>query len=176
MKSIKTYPNILWLILNLSFLSFFGMMILVCFEWIFELIGYFKNSQENKIGMIFLLLFITPLFIYYYYQLSNQFIFIKINPNQIVIYQLLKLKVKKINVEEIRGYSKSVMAYGTAPTYNSKSIVIYTENNNQFEIIKIFNLNFSAFENELKKTDIKYLGQESYSTEKMYKRKYKYVK
>lgn len=153
------------------------MLILVCLEWIFEFIGFFKNSGENKIGMIFLLLFVTFIFLYFYYQLANNFTFAKINSREIIIFQLLKLKVEKLKFVEIYGYSKSEISYGRIPlNYCSKSIIVYSEENNQFEIIKIFNLNFENFERELQKTEIKYLGKEQYEMEKIYKRKYKYVR
>jgi len=175
--TIKTFPNLLWLFLNLVFLSFFGIMILVCLEWIFDFIAFFKNSNENKIGMIVLLFFVSLLFLYYYYQLSNNFTFAKINSNGIVLYQLLKLKIKKLSFEEISGYSKSIISYGRVPlNFTSKSIIIYSKRNEQFELIKIFNLNFENFEKEFRKTEIKYFGKEAYQTEKIYKRKYKYLK
>ena len=177
MKSIKTYPNLLWLTINLMFLSIFGILILVCLEWIFEFIGFFKNSNGNKIGMLFLLLFISSIFLYFYYQLANHFTLAKINSSEIIIFQLLKLKIKKLKFSEIYGYSKSEVSYGRVPlNYCSKSLIIYSAENNQFEIIKIFNLNFENFETALKKTKITYLGKEQYEIERIYKRKYKYVK
>lgn len=177
MNTIKTFPNLLWLLLNLIFLSFFGIMILVCLEWIFEIKGFFKYNSENKTGMIFLLIFVSLIFLYFYYQISNHFTFAKINSSGIVIFQLLKVKIMKFNFEEINGYSKSEISYGRVPlNYTSKSIIIYTKRNNQFELIKIFNLNFENFAKEIKKQEIKYFGKEQHQTEKIYKRKYKYVK
>jgi hypothetical protein len=177
MKSVKTYPNILWFLINLMFLSIFGILILVCLEWIFEFIGFFKNSSENKIGMLCLLLFVSSVFIYFYYQLANQFTFAKIGSGEIIIFLLLKVKIRKLKFTEIYGYSKSEISYGRVPlNYCSKSLIIYTAENNQFEIIKIFNLNFDNFEKALKKTEITYLGKEQYEFEKIYKRKYKYRK
>ena len=177
MKTVKTFPNLLWLLLNLAFLSFFGLMIFVCLEWIFEFKGFFKNNSENKIGMIFLLIFVSLIFLYFYYQLSNHYTFAKISSSGIVIFQLLKLKIEKLSFEEINGYSKSEISYGRVPlNYTSKSIIIYSKRYNQFELIKIFNLNFENFEKEFMKAEIKYLGKEQYQTEKIYKRKYKYVK
>lgn len=176
MKSIKTYPNIFWVTANLIFLSFFGMLILVCLEWIFEFNTFFKNRNENKFGMTFLLVFVLSIFLYFYHQLSNQFIFAKLKSNEITIFQLLKLKIKKLNFREIRGYSKSEISYGRIPAnFCSKSIVIYT-NETQFELIKIFNFNFYTFENELRKTDIQYFGKEPYQIENIYKRKYRFIK
>lgn len=161
--------------LNLVILFLFGILISVCLEWIFEFSGYFKNNSGNKIGMVILLFFVSSVFLYFYYQLSNQFTFAKINSNGLVVFQLLKLKISKLNFEEINGYSKSEISYGRVPlNYCSKSIIIYSKNNNQFELIKIFNLNFENFEKELKKVEIKYLGKEQYQIEKIYKRKYKY--
>jgi hypothetical protein len=176
MKTIKTFPNLLWLLINLFFLSFFGIIILVCLEWIFEFKGFFRNSNDNKIGMLLLLILISPIFLYFYYQLSNQFTFAKISSSEIVIFQLMKLKIKTLRFEEINGYSKSKISYGKIPlNYNSKSIVIYSKNDNQFELIKIFNLNFEIFEDKLKQTKIKYFGNEQYQTKKIFKRKYKFV-
>lgn len=177
MKSIKTYPNIFWITINLAILSFFGTGILVCLEWIFEFVGFFKNSSENKIGMVFLLLFVTSIFLLFYYQISNQFTFVKINSSEIVIFQLLKLKIEKLKFDEIYGYSKSEMSYGKVPlNYCSKSLILYSKENNQYEIIKIYNFNFDTFEKELKKMQLKYLGKEQYQSKGFYKRKYKYVK
>jgi hypothetical protein len=177
MKTVNTFPNLLWLFLNLVFLLFLGIMILICLEWVFEFKGFFKNNDENKIGMIFLLIFVSLIFLYFYYQLSNQFIFAKISSNGIVIYQLLKLKVEKLSFEDVNGYSKSEISYGRVPlNFTSKSIIIYSKRNNQFEIIKLFNLNYENFKSELKNIESEYLGKEPYQTEKIYKRKYKYTK
>lgn len=177
MKSVKTYPNLLWFFINLMFLSIFGILILVGLEWIFEFIGFFKNNNENKIGMLFLLFFVSLIFVYFYYQLANQFTFVTINSSEIMIFQLLKLKIVKLTFSEIYGYSKSEISYGKVPlNYCSKSLILYSAANTQFEIIKIFNLNFENFERAIKKTEITYLGKEQYEFEKIYKRKYKYLK
>lgn len=177
MKSTKTYPNILWLTINFMFLTIFGILILVCLEWIFEFIGFFKNSNQNKIGMLILLFLVSSIFLYLYYQLANHFTFAKINSSEITLFQLLKLKILKLKFSEIYGYSKSEISYGRVPlNYCSKSLIIYSIKNNPFEIIKLFNVNFENFETALKKTEITYLGKEQYEFEKMYKRKFKYVK
>ena len=127
--------------------------------------------------MLFLLVFVSLIFLYFYYQLANHFTFAKINSSDIIIFQLLKFKIVKLKFTEIYGYSKSEISYGRVPlNYYSKSLIIYSAENNQFEIIKIFNLNLENFEEALKKTEIIYLGKEQYKFEKIYKRKYKYVK
>jgi hypothetical protein len=177
MKSIKTFPNLLWLLLNLMFLSIFGILALLCLEWIFEFIGYFKNSNENKVGMFCLLVFTASILIYFYYQIANQFTFAKIDSDEIIIYQLLKFNIRKLKFTEIYGYSNSEISYGRVPlNFCSKSLVIYATDNNQFEIIKLYNINFDYFKMALKEKEIEYLGKEQYEFEKIYKRKYKFKK
>ncbi|KGO85650.1 hypothetical protein [Flavobacterium suncheonense] len=175
MRTIRTYPNIFWLTINLFILTFFGFMILVCLEWLFEFIGFFKHNNE-KVGMFFLLLFVTIFFSYFYYQVSNQFTFAKLDSDGIKIFQLLKLKIKNLSFENIKGYSNSEVSYGRVPlNYTSKTIIIYLKNNEErpFELIKLFNFNFKNFTSEIKKTNIIYLGKEPYQPG-IYKRKYKF--
>lgn len=126
--------------------------------------------------MLFLLPFATSIFLVFYYQISNHFTFAKINSGEIIIFQLLKLKIKKLKFEEINGYSKSEISYGTVPlNYTSESLILYSTKNSQYEIIKLYNFNFETFEKEFKKTQVKYLGKEQYQSKGLYKRKYKYV-
>ncbi|WP_264550164.1 hypothetical protein [Flavobacterium sp. N2820] len=173
MKSIKTYPNIFWLIINLTILSFFGMMILVCLEWIFEFNHFFINSRDGKFVMFLLLLFASSFFAALYYKLSNEFTFAILNSEKIKIFQLLKFKILTLKYNEIKGYSNSEIYYGRVPLhFVSKSIIIYSEKN-QFELIKLFNFNFEIFKNEMKKLKITYFGKEPYQTG-IFKRKYKY--
>lgn len=176
MKLVKTFLIVLWMFANLIFLSILGIFILGCLEWIFEFIGFFKNNNEGKFVMLFLLLFVGLVFTYFYYQLANQFTFVKIKTNEIIIFQLLKFKIVRLHFTEIFGYSKSEMSYGQVPlNYTSKSLIIYSKDIGQFEIIKNFNLNFDNFEIALRQSGIKYLGKEPCEFEKLYKRKYKYI-
>jgi len=174
MKIIKTYPNIFWLIPNLIILSFFGIMVLICLDWIFEFNHFFINSGDNKIGMFILLILMASTFLAFYHKLSNEFTYAVLNSEKVKIFQLLKFKIISFNYNEIKGYSNSEIYYGRVPLYfRSKSIIIYSEKN-QFELIKLFNFNFETFSKEIKKSKITYFGKEAYQTG-IFKRKYKYI-
>jgi hypothetical protein len=175
MKIIRTYPNLLWLILNFVFLIFFGILIFIFISILFNIKTYFIINDPNRFWTVFPLIFTTFIFVYFYNQLSNHFTFARLNTDDISFYQIMKFKILNISLKEIKGYSNSEISYGRIPiNYTTKSIVIYTKDGNQFELIKLFNYNFDNFTKELKDNKIKYLGKEHYQSG-IYKRKYKYI-
>jgi hypothetical protein len=175
MKIVRTYPNLLWLILNFVFLIFFGILIFIFISVLFNFKTYFIINDPNRFWAVFPLIFATFIFVYFYYQLSNHFTFARLNTNDISFYQVMKFKFVNIRLKDIKGYSNSEISYGRIPlNYTTKSIVIYIKDGDQFELIKLFNYNFDNFTKELKDNKIKYLGKEQYQSG-IYKRKYKYI-
>jgi hypothetical protein len=159
----RTYPNILWIFINLFI---FSILIAIASFTVFEIMN--NKNFVLFFPLIFLLLVITL----FYKQFSSQFVYIKIEDKKITIYQPLKIKKILLNLAEIKGYSISDFVYGRN-LYSSKSFIIYITNNEKIEFVKLFNLRFDDFINYLKKIDIVKLGNEPYQTG-WYKRKYKF--
>uniref|UniRef100_UPI00404AF4FF hypothetical protein n=1 Tax=Flavobacterium sp. TaxID=239 RepID=UPI00404AF4FF len=159
----RTYPNILWIFVNLFI---FSILIAIASFTVFEII-----NNKNFV-LFFPLIFLSLVIILFYKQFSSQFVYIKIEDNMITIYQPLKIKKILLNLTEIKGYSISEFVYGRN-LYSSKSFIFYTANNEKIEFVKLFNLKFEDFLNYLKNIDIVKLGNEPYQTG-WYKREYKF--
>ena len=79
MKIVRTYPNLLWLILNFVFLIFFGILIFIFISILFNFKIYFIINDPNRFWTIFPLIFTTFIFVYFYCQLSNGTIWFSLN-------------------------------------------------------------------------------------------------
>ncbi|WP_396153616.1 hypothetical protein [Flavobacterium sp.] len=84
-----------------------------------------------------------------------------------------KFKTKKNTFDDILGYSKSEVYFGKN-LWKSKSIVIYFNNGETSEFLRIFISDLELFEKELKRRKVKYLGFEGYKTGWFY-RQYEFV-
>jgi len=164
MKTIKTYPNIILILINLIVLFFLISLIFFLFSAMLKI--------ENGWYLIFPLALNAIILTIYYYQLANHFTFISIDIDEIKIYQLLKFKIEKIRLKEFSGYSLSEVTFGKN-LYSSKSLILYTKTNRAIEIIKLFNLNFNNVLKSLNEFGIVKLGKEPYQTGILL-RKYKY--
>lgn len=159
----RTYPNILWLAINMIFISFLFTIL------IFMILAIIIN--ENY-WILFPFSIVALIITMFYYQLSNQFALIIINENEIKLYQPLKFKKTRLKLEDIKGYSISEFSYGRN-LYSSKSFIIYPKYGKGIEIIKLFNHKFDEILSLLKTYSITKLGHEPYETG-IYKRKYKF--
>lgn len=165
------YPNLLWILPNIIILALFGFLSLIILCSVFGLNKYL--IETDSLLMFMLSLFTISFFFLLYFQLSSNLSFAKIKSDKIIIIQPLKLTIKAINFNKIKGYSNSEYSFGhTIYGHRSRSFIIYTNENKKYEFIKIFNLNFINFRTELK-NKVKYLGAEPYKTGILF-RKYKY--
>lgn len=94
-----------------------------------------------------------------------------------IIYPLI-FKTVFLEWNQIKGYSKSDYYFGEKFLLKSKSIVIYTKSRQIFEIIEIYNLDFTKFQSDIRKFQIVCFGTEKYTTKSnkiiLSKRHYKY--
>ncbi|MES2543771.1 MAG: hypothetical protein V4548_02720 [Bacteroidota bacterium] len=163
MKTTRTYPNIILVLINVIVLLFLTILLFCMFLALLKI----KNGGY-LIFPLTLNLFILCIF---YRQLANHLTYITINNDGIKIYQLLKFKIEILNFKEVSGYSISEVIYGRR-LYSSESFIIYTKKR-PFEIIKLFNLNFNNALKSLEEFDIVKFKKEPYQTG-ILSRKYKY--
>lgn len=78
-----TYPNILWIFINLFF---FSILTAIALFTVFEII-----NNKNFV-LVFPLIFFLLVMTLFYKQFSSQFVYIKIEDKKITIYQPLKIK------------------------------------------------------------------------------------
>lgn len=96
---------------------------------------------------------------------------IRFQDNHIEISRFLGYKKQIIKFEDIQGFSDSEIELGRFPTKVS-SVVLYTNDNQAFELIKYNYLNFSLIREKL--ACFSYLGFEPYHTGWVF-RKYKFL-
>ena len=131
-----------------------------------------NNYGELLFPAIFFILFIGYFTFHLTYFFCFYFKYIIIDERTFSIYELIKLKNTKVKFNNIRGYSKSEAYFGRY-NWKSDSIVIYFENGEISEIVKVFVYNIDILEKELKYKKVQYLGFEDYNTGWFY-RKYKF--
>ena len=126
------------------------------------------------LAALFFILFSGYFVFHLSYFFSFYFKYVVIDDENLSIFELNKFKFKKNTLDEILGYSKSEAYFGKNG-WKSKSIVIYFNNGETSELVKVFISNFDSLEEELKSKKIKYLGFEGYQTGWFYRR-YKFNK
>lgn len=97
---------------------------------------------------------------------------IRFQDNHIEISRFLGYKKQIIKFEDIQGFSDSEIEFGRFPTKVS-SVILYTDDNQSFELIKYNYLNFRMIREKLE--CFSYLGFEPYQTGWAF-RKYKFLK
>ena len=165
------YPKILFPIIKLLLIIAFFILL------IFTILKLNEKFRTNNYGEILFPAIFFILFIgYFTFHLTYFFLFyfkyIIIDEKTFAIFELIKLKKTKVEFTDIRGYSKSEVYFGRY-NWKSKSIVIYYENGEISEIVKVFVKNIDILEDELKNKKVKYLGFEDYSVGLFY-RKYRF--
>ena len=132
MNEIKTKLNLSSLIIALILQMF---LILFSFSIIYFLTRNISLDNIISFPSIFIVLvtiIISFINIYSFRKTSNSLTYISLSENGINIFQPLKFKSFFFSWTDIKGYSKSDYFYGGKLLLNSKSIIIYTKNNLNF--------------------------------------------
>ncbi|MGV8992981.1 MAG: hypothetical protein ACOH1O_02680 [Flavobacterium sp.] len=163
MKSKKVfYPKIVFPTINLLFsIATFTMLIFTILN-LAELFNE-SNSGESLFSAVIFILIIGYFTFHLAYFFCYYFKYIVLDGKIFSIFELIKLKITKVEFDKIRGYSKSEVNFGRY-NWKSRSIVIYYKNGKTSEIVKVFVHNIDIIEKELKNKKVKYLGFEDYST------------
>jgi len=171
MKRIRTYPNIFWIAFNLFiafFVFWFSMNILFAVLQIqLPILLKFNKGESGADGIIFLFIFLLILIsIYQFYIVSYRTSYVIFHENGIALIKPLRAKVKFYTWQEIKGFSTSQICYNlrSEPVWCSDSVVIYTNDKEVFEIIKVYNFRFNIVEKKLKEYNVNYLGFEPFKS------------
>lgn len=167
------YPKIIFPSIHLTlFVGFFVLLLFVIIKLYQNLIS--SIDLDFILPALIFVLFISFFTFQFGYGFSSNFKVVSLSINKISIFELDKLKVTKVNFDEILGYSNSKVYFGKH-TWKSKSIVIYFKSGKTSEILSSFVSGVDELEKELKKGKVKYLGFEHYNTGWFF-RKYKFTK
>ncbi len=166
------YPKVFFPILKITFIIGLFFLLLIAIN-AFKIKLFSGFDFGILIALIFYVLFIGLIIFHLSYFFSFYFKYLKIDDNYFSIFELNKFKTKKNTFDDILGYSKSEVYFGKN-LWKSKSIVIYFNNGETSEFLRIFISDLELFEKELKRRKVKYLGFEGYKTGWFY-RQYEFV-
>lgn len=145
------------------------------------LLFFINNLLENKtsefdffhvMGLTIYLLFVCLVIFHLTYFFSFYLKLLIIKDEDLSVFELNKVKVTRLKMNDIKGYSKSEVYFGKY-LWKSKSIIVYFKNGKKVEFVNAFVMKLNGLEEELKTNRIKYFGFESYQTGLFY-REYKF--
>lgn len=165
------YPKFIFPFSKLVFIIFFILMMAFFIKNLYTKL-FISFDFWLLFGAILYLSFIGFVLFHMTFFLCFYYKFIIIQNDIVSIFELKKLKISNVTINEIYGFSKSEVYFGKQ-AWKSKSIVIYYKNGNKSEIVKSFVFNIDKLEVELKQRKVKYLGFENYQTGWFF-RKYKF--
>lgn len=163
--------NILILIGRLLFVTFIATILTALIVFLF------KGEKFDDVLILVFFFIMFPIFIL---SLVKSIIIetydLLIEEEKLILRRPLIGTKKTIDTKTIKGFSTSEIKFGTrwgSSLFKSKSVVIYTDNFEPFELIRYNYLAFDGIENKFRELGLTYLGHEDYRTG-IFSRKYSF--
>ena len=169
MKDFKIYFNPSVAIVQLAFSIFCGVMTCVIIFLLYR--DFNTNGPKEYLAILFAAAFFGAFFYKFFKTFVTTTKNYLITDSFIQEFNLLTLKTKTIEKQDIKGFSTSVIPYRIG---NFKQIIIYLKDGSKIEMMQFAHTKYKKIKPALDSKKYFYLGHEAYNFKWINSRVYKY--